>query len=104
MTSDADLVLQNFGDASETHFLMYEVIQLFLSLEYDETKAPYDIETQDVYTRCLSPQKLPRNIRDFILWQCNVKKRDNEQILSIEIPHGLCKRYDVANAKLATFS
>ena len=103
MTRDPDIVLQNFGEASETHFLMYEVLQLFLSLECEQTKAPYDIDAREVYSLCREPKQLPVNIRDFILWQCNVKKRDNEEILKIEIPHGLCKRYDVTQAKLEEY-
>lgn len=100
MTSDPDIVLQNFGDASETHFLMFSVLQLCLSLENGETSNPYGIDATHVYARCLRTEELPRHIREFILWQCNVKQRDNEQILNIEIPHGLCKPYDVMTVKL----
>ena len=103
MTSDSDIVLQDFGEASETHFLLFEVLQLFLSLECEQTSAPYDIDARDVHALCLEPHPLPINIRDFILWQCNAKKRDNGEILKIKIPYGLSKRYDVRQAKLATY-
>lgn len=100
MSADKDVVLQNFGQASETHFLMFSVLQLILSLENGETDSPYDIDAPSVYTLCLEDERLPANIRSFILWQSNIKQRDNGQILNIEIPHGLCKSYDVWSEKL----
>ena len=104
MSADKDIVIQNFGEASESHFLLFSVLQLFLSLENGETRSPYDIAANDVYALCAQKEGLPQKIRDFISWQCNIKQRDNGQILNIEIPHGLCKPYDVMEAKLADVS
>lgn len=100
MSPDKEIVLKNFGQASETNFMLHYVLQLFLSIEEDRTHDPYNIEAEHVYALCQSPARLPANIRNFILWECNIIQRDNGEILNIEMPRGLTKKYDVKGARL----
>lgn len=100
MSPDKEVVLKNFGFASETNFMFYYILQLFLSIEEDRTHDPYNIEEESVYALCLSPGRLPVHIKNFILWECNIVQRDNGEILNIEMPRGLTKKYDVKGARL----
>ncbi len=101
MSADKEIVLKNFGFASETHFMFYYVLQLFLSLEEDRTHDPYSIEAGNVYSLCESPGRLPTHIRHFIMWECNIIQRDSEEIMNIEMPRGLTQKYDVKASYLA---
>lgn len=101
MSPDKEIVLKNFGYASETNFMFYYVLQLFLSIEEDRTHDPYNIEAENVYTLCEAPGRLPANIRNFIMWECNMIQRDSEEIMNIEMPRGLTQKYDVKEAYLA---
>ena len=100
MSPDKEVVLKNFGFASETNFMFYYILQLFLSLEEDRTHDPYNIEEEAVYALCLTPGRLPLHIKNFILWQCNLMQRDNGETLNIEMPRGLTKKYDVKASRL----
>ena len=100
MSPDKEIVLKNFGFASETNFMFYYILQLFLSIEEERTHDPYNIEPEHVYALCDAPARLPRNIRNFIMWETNSVQRDNEEIMNIEMPRGLTKKYDVKAARL----
>jgi len=100
MSPDKEVVLKNFGQASETNFSLHYVLQLFLSIEQGRTHDAYNIEEERVFALCGTPQSLPVNIRNFILWECNTIQRDNGEILNIEMPRGLTKKYDVKGSRL----
>ena len=100
MSPDKEMVLKNFGFASETNFMFYYILQLFLSIEEERTHDPYNIEPEHVYAICDAPARLPKNIRNFILWETNSVQRDAEEIMNIEMPRGLTKKYDVKAARL----
>jgi len=95
MPADKDVVLKNFGYSSETHFMFYYVLQLFVSIEEGRTHDPYNIETETVYKLCEHPALLPENIQKFILWELNILERSYEDIMNIEMPRGLTKKYSV---------
>jgi len=101
MSPDKEIVLQNFGFASETDFMFYYILQLFLSLEEERTHDPYNIAAEHVYALADTPARLPVHIRNFIMWECNIVKRDNEEIMNIQMPRGLTTKYDVKAARLA---
>jgi len=100
MSPDKEIVLKNFGQASETNFMLHYVLQLFLSIEEDRTHDAYNVDAEHVYALCHSPARLPANIRHFIMWECNIVQRDHGEILNIEMPRGLTKKYDVKGARL----
>ena len=100
MSPEKELVLKNFGYASETNFMFYYILQLFLSIEEERTHDPYNIEPEHVYAICDAPARLPKNIRNFIMWETNSVQRDSEEIMNIEMPRGLTKKYDVKGARL----
>jgi len=100
MSPDKEIVLKNFGQASETNFMLHFVLQLFLSVEQERTKDAYNIEAESVFALCQNPARLPRHIRDFILWQVNIMQRDSGEILNLEMPRGLTKKYDVKGSRL----
>ena len=100
MSPAKEVILKNFGHASETNFMLHYVLQLFLSVEEDRTNSPYNIEQESVLTLCNNPGRLPANIRNFILWEANIVQRDNGEILNLEMPLGLTKKYDVKGARL----
>jgi len=102
MSPDKEMVLKNFGFASETNFMFYYILQFFLSLEEDRTHDPYNIDPSHVYALCDAPARLPGNIRNFILWETNSVQRDAEEIMNIEMPRGLTKKYDVKASRLET--
>lgn len=94
--------LKSFGVTSETEFLLLYCLQLFLSMENDKTHCPYDgVSRESAMTLCGSPARLPTHIRDFILWQRNILKLDDGEILDTEMPRGLQKKYAVKGARLA---
>ncbi len=101
MTHDPELVLKSFGDSSETTFLLLYILQLFLAVEESKTRNAYDIPAESVYSICSAPARLPRHIRDFILWQRNILKLDNQEIIETSLPRGLTKKYAVKAKRLA---
>lgn len=101
MTADPDIVLKNFGASSETTFLLMYTVQLFLGLEENKTSNPYqNVAESDAFALCAAPSRLPAHIRDFILWQRNILKLDDREILETEMPRGLTKKYAVKGARL----
>lgn len=100
MTSDPDLVLKSFGSSSETTFLLLYTLQLFLAKEENKTRNAYEIPEESVFALCASPARLPAHIRDFILWQRNILKLDDREILETEMPRGLTKKYAVKSKAL----
>ncbi|MFK7839579.1 MAG: hypothetical protein AB8B83_04550 [Bdellovibrionales bacterium] len=100
MSPDKEIVLRNFGQASETNFMLHYVLQLFLSIEQNRTHDPYNIEQESVLDLFKNDARIPRNIRTFILWEANIIQRDHGEILNIEMPRGLTKKYDVKGARL----
>ncbi|MGB0719063.1 MAG: hypothetical protein ACPGRX_01230 [Bdellovibrionales bacterium] len=101
VTIDKEVVIKNFSGASETDFILLYVLQLFLAIEEERTHDAYGIEDQSVFALCDSPSRLPQGIRDFILWQTNIMKRDNGEIIALGMPKGLTKKYAVKQARLA---
>jgi len=100
MSPAKEVILKNFGHASETNFMLHYILQLFLSVEDDRTNDPYNIDQESVLALCHTPSRLPDNLRNFILWECNIVQRDNGEILNLEMPLGLTKKYDVKGARL----
>ncbi len=101
MTADKEIVLKNFGNASETEFRFHYVMQLFLSLEDDRTHDPYTIDEEHVLTLIANPGRIPDGLKTFITWQRNIMKLDDEEISNIQMPRGLKNKYDVKGARLS---
>jgi len=76
-------------------------LQLFLSIEHNRTHEAYEIEKEIVLALFRDDTRLPPQLRHFILWECNVVQRDHGEILNIEMPRGLTKKYDVKGARLS---
>ena len=101
MNIDKDAVLKSFGETSETQFSLMYALQLFIACEEDKTHAAYDIPKEDAFRLCASPGRLSQNLRDFILWQKNILKLDDGEILETELPRGLTTKYAVKASRLA---
>lgn len=104
MTSDPDEVLNAFDMQSETLFLLQYTLQLFLAMEEGVTRSAYDVSDEKVLHLCAAPARLPPALRDFILWQRNILKLDDREIIDTHMPRGLQKKYAVKGARLAEMS
>ncbi|MGH1397964.1 MAG: hypothetical protein ACRBCT_01990 [Alphaproteobacteria bacterium] len=104
MAIDSEQVLKSFGQTSETQFSLLYALQLFIACEEDKSHAAYDIAGEDAFRLCAAPGRLGKNlvhIRDFILWQRNILKLDDGEILETELPRGLKHKYPVKASRLA---
>lgn len=101
MSIDKDAVLKSFGKTSETEFSILHTLQLFIGAEEGRSQFAYDIPAEDAFRLCAAPGRMPAHIRDFILWQKNILKLDDAEILETELPRGLKKKYPVKSSRLA---
>lgn len=98
---DSDQVIKGFGTASETTLLLSEALKLFLSLERNNIKNPYDIiEDHEVINVCSYPDHLPEHTKKFVSWQTNILKIDADEISKTELPKGMKLKYDVKGKRL----
>lgn len=102
---DADAVIKGFGEASETTLLLLEALKLFLATERSGVRNPYEeISDSEVIALCIHPERLPKELNRFILWQTNILKLDAGEIAQTEVPKGFKFKYDVKGARLAEMS
>ena len=99
---DPDEVIKGFGQASETTLLFSDALKLFLASERGGVQNPYEeIDDSETLSLCSAPERLPKHLRSFILWQANILKLDNEEISKTELPKGFKFKYDVKGSRLA---